>query len=279
MGTLDGKVALITGGGRGQGRSHAVTLARHGASVAICDIDVQYPTIPYDMTQDRDLDTTVALVKEAGRECFAETADVRDPEQVNGFVAATIERFGRIDILSANAGVWAPALLTETSNDLWRDTIDTNLGGVFHAIRAVAPHMIEQRGGRIVATSSMCGRRGTPNLGAYTASKWGVIGLVKSAAIELGEYGITVNAICPSYVDTPMINFDGYNRMFRPDLSDPTRETSDEVVKTTQHTLPVGSFAPEHISDALLYLVSDGAKMISGTALDVTAGMSTQWSA
>lgn len=145
MGMLDGKVAIITGGGRGQGRTHAVTLAKQGASIAICDIDVQYSTIPYDMTKDRDLDTTEALVKEAGGDCLAVTADVRDPHQVQGFVDATVERFGHIDILSANAGVWAPALVTETSDELWRDTLDTNLSGVFYAMRAVAPHMIRRR--------------------------------------------------------------------------------------------------------------------------------------
>lgn len=125
----------------------------------------------------------------------------------------------------------------------------------------------------------MCGRRGTPNLGAYTATKWGVIGLVKTLAFELGEYGITVNAINPSFVDTEMLNFDKYNRMMRPDLDEPNKETSDHVVRTTQHALPIGSFPPQHVSDALLFLVSDGAQMITGTALDVTAGMSTQWSA
>ncbi|MFJ3802874.1 mycofactocin-coupled SDR family oxidoreductase [Streptomyces sp. NPDC090088] len=278
MTSLTGKVAVITGGGRGQGRSHAVALARQGASVAVCDIDGQYPTIPYDMTRDRDLAETAELVKEAGGECLTFTADVRDPRQVDDFVAATVERFGRVDILSANAGVWAFSTVAETSDELWRDTLDTNLSGVFHAMRAVAPHMIAQQSGRIVATSSMCGRRGTPNIGAYTASKWGVIGLVKAASVELGQYGVTVNAICPSYVDTPMINFDGYNRMFRPDLDEPTRETSEQVVRT-QHTLPVGSFPARYVTDALLYLVSDGAAMISGTALDVTAGMSAQWSA
>ncbi|MEU9343808.1 mycofactocin-coupled SDR family oxidoreductase [Streptomyces sp. NPDC048278] len=278
MTSLTGKVAVITGGGRGQGRSHAVALARQGASVAVCDIDGQYPTIPYDMTRDRDLAETAELVKEAGGECLTFTADVRDPRQVDDFVAATVERFGRVDILSANAGVWAFSTVAETSDELWRDTLDTNLSGVFHAMRAVAPHMIAQQSGRIVATSSMCGRRGTPNIGAYTASKWGVIGLVKAASVELGQYGVTVNAICPSYVDTPMINFDGYHRMFRPDLDEPTHETSEQVVRT-QHTLPVGSFPARYVTDALLYLVSDGAAMISGTALDVTAGMSAQWSA
>ncbi|MEU6192216.1 mycofactocin-coupled SDR family oxidoreductase [Streptomyces sp. NPDC047061] len=278
MAMLSGKVALITGGGRGQGRTHAVTLAREGAKVAICDIDTQYASIEYDMTAERDLEKTVALVEEVGGECLAVTADVRDPGQVDSFVSAALDRFGRLDILSANAGVWSPALITETTDELWADTLDTNLKGVFHAIRAAAPHMIEQRSGKIVATSSMCGRRGTPHLGAYVASKWGVIGLVKTAAMELGQFGINVNAICPSYIDTPMINYDGYNRMFRPDLENPTRETSDEIVRQ-QHVLPVGSFPAQHVSDALLYLVSDGAAMITGTALDVTAGMSTQWGA
>jgi len=278
MAMLDGKVAVITGAGRGQGRSHAVALARQGASIAVCDIDTQYSWVPYDMTEKRDLEETASLVRSLGGKCLAVTADVRDPRQVESFIQSTMEEFGHIDILSASAGVWAPAQIADMSDEIWRDTIDTNLGGVFHAIRAVAPHMVRQRGGRIVATSSMCGRRGTPNLAAYTASKWGVIGLVKTAAVELGAHNITVNAICPSYVDTPMINFDSYNRMFRPDLEYPTRETSEEIVRT-QHALPIGSLPAEDVSAALLYLVSDGARYVSGTALDITAGMSAQWNA
>jgi NAD(P)-dependent dehydrogenase (short-subunit alcohol dehydrogenase family) len=263
MAMLDGKVAVITGAGRGQGRSHAVALARQGASIAVCDIDAQYSWVPYDMTENRDLEETASLVRSLGGKCLAMTADVRDPRQVESFIQSTTEEFGHIDILSASAGVWAPAQIVDTSDEIWRDTIDTNLSGVFHAIRAVAPHMVRQQGGRIVATSSMCGRRGTPNLAAYTASKWGII---------------TVNAICPSYVDTPMINFDSYNRMFRPDLEYPTRETSEEIVRT-QHALPIASLPAEDVSAALLYLVSDGARYVSGTALDITAGMSAQWSA
>jgi SDR family mycofactocin-dependent oxidoreductase len=273
------KIAVITGGGRGQGRSHAVTLARQGADIAICDIDGQYPTIPYDMRRDRDLEVTAALVREAGRKCLTYNADVRDPAAMESFVAAVIAEFGHIDILCANAGVWAPMPLADTTDALWHDTIETNLSGAFYAIRAVAPHMIAQGSGRIIATASMCGRRGTPNLGAYTASKWGVIGLVKTAALELGAHGITVNAICPSFVDTPMLNFDEYNRMFRPDLENPTRDTSDEVVRQMNHALPVGSYPAAEISNAVLYLASDLGRLVSGTALDVTAGMSGQWSA
>jgi SDR family mycofactocin-dependent oxidoreductase len=276
---VENKIAVITGGGRGQGRSHALALAREGADIAICDIDDQFSTIPYDMSKDRDLEVTAALVREAGRKCLTYTADVRDSAAVESFAAAVVAEFGRIDILCANAGVWAPKLVTDTSDELWHDTIETNLSGVFYAIRAVAPHMIAQDSGRIIATASMCGRRGTPHLGAYTASKWGIIGLVKTAAIELGPHNITVNAICPSFVDTPMLNFAEYNQMFRPDLENPTRETSDQVVRDTSHALPVGCYPAAEISNAVLYLASDLGRLVSGTALDVTAGMSSQWSA
>jgi SDR family mycofactocin-dependent oxidoreductase len=277
--SLAGQVALITGAGRGQGRAHAHTLAAHGADVAICDFDQQYSSVPYDMKAGRSLAETARLVEQTGRECLHRSVDVRDPRALTEFAAAAAERFGRIDILVANAGVWAPKLLHETDDELWRDTIDTNLTGVFHAIRASAPHMIERGYGRIVAISSAAGRQGTRNLGAYAASKWGVIGLVKTAAIELGEHNITVNAICPSFVDTPMLNFPAYNRMFRPDLATPSRETSDEVVRQFHHTMPVGSYPPEEISKAVLFLVSGLADVVSGSVLDVTAGKATQWGA
>ena len=278
MGKLDGQVALITGGGRGQGRSHAVMLAEAGADIAICDIDGTLDTIQYDMAAGRDLQVTADLVRATGRKCFTATADIRRSAEVDDFVAATIAQFGRIDVLCANAGVWAPALLVETSDELWRDTLDTNLTGTFNTVRATAKHMVAAGRGRIVVTSSMCGRQGGMNLSAYTATKWGVIGLVKCAAMELGEHGITVNAVCPSFVDTPMINYDGYNRMFRPDLENPTRETSDEVVRDQHHFLPTGSFGAAEVSKTVLFLAAD-ADMISGTAIDVTAGKSAMWQA
>jgi SDR family mycofactocin-dependent oxidoreductase len=276
---LDGQVALITGAGRGQGRAHARLLAEHGADVAICDFDEQYASVPYDMTAGRSLTETARLVEQTGRECLHRSVDVRDPAALTELAAETVARFGRIDILVANAGVWAPKPLHETGDELWRTTIDTNLSGVFHAIRAVAPHMIDREYGRIVATSSAAGRQGTRNLGAYSASKFGVIGLVKTAAIELGEHNITVNAVCPSFVDTPMINFPEYHRMFRPDLAEPSRETSDEVVRQFHHTMPVGTYPAEEISKSVLFLVSGLADMVSGSVLDVTAGKATQWGA
>lgn len=278
MGQLDGKVAFITGGGRGQGRSHAVTLAREGADIAICDFHEQLATVPYSMNSEGDLEETQRLVEQQDRRCLAIEADVRDSGQVNAAVERTIAELGKIDILCANAGMWAPAHLVDTSDELWHDTIETNLSGAFHALRAVGRHMRERESGRIVLTSSMCGRQGTENLGAYCAAKWGVIGLVKTAAMELGPYNIAINAVCPTFVDTGMINHDHYNRMFRPDLDAPTRETSEEIVRTL-HKMPVASYGPEEISNAILFLVSDQARYVSGTALDVTAGKSWEWSA
>ncbi len=278
MGQLDGKVAFITGGGRGQGRSHALTFAREGADIAFCDFNEQLATVPYSMNSEGDIEETQRLVEEQDRRCVAMQADVRDAEQVEAAVAKTIAELGKIDILCANAGMWAPSHLVDTSDELWHDTIETNLSGAFYVLRAVGRHMRERGEGRIVMTSSMCGRQGTENLGAYCAAKWGVIGLVKTAAMELGPHNVAVNAVCPTFVDTGMINHDHYNRMFRPDLDDPTRETSEEIVRTL-HKLPVASYPPEEISNAVLFLASDQARYVSGSALDVSAGKSWEWSA
>ncbi|HWI22476.1 MAG TPA: mycofactocin-coupled SDR family oxidoreductase [Baekduia sp.] len=279
MGQLDGKVAFITGGGRGQGRSHAIMLAQEGADIAFCDVRLQYHTIPYAMNSDGDMEQTVQLVEALGRRCLAVEADVRDSAQVESAVERVIEELGQIDILCANAGIWAPAQIVEMEDELWHDVIETNLSGAFYAMRAVGRHMRERGAGRIVVTSSMCGRQGTQNLGAYCASKWGVIGLVKTAAIELGPYDVAVNAVCPTMVDTPMIVNEVLDGMFRPDLEAPTRETSEEVVRAAMHKLPVGYYGPEEISKAVLFLVSDQARYITGSALDVSAGKATEWSA
>jgi SDR family mycofactocin-dependent oxidoreductase len=278
MGELEGKVAFITGGGRGQGRAHATTLAGEGADIAICDVRLQLDTAPYQMNDTGDMEETARQVEALGRRCLTIEADVRESTDIDRAVSTVTETFGKLDILCANAAMWGIGELADTTDELWKDTIDTNLSGAFFALRAASRQMRAQRSGRIVITSSMCGRQGTQNLGAYCASKWGVIGLVKTAAIELGPYSVGVNAVCPTFVDTPIINHPAYNRMFRPDLESPTRETSEEIVRTL-HKMPVGSFPPEDVSRAVLFLVSDSARYITGTALDVTAGKGTEWSA
>ena len=271
MGKLDGKVALITGGARGQGRSHAVTFAREGADIIVCDLVSQIDTVPYQMSHPDDLKETVRLVEEHDQRCLAIPADVRDTEQITAVVEQAIGEFGRIDILLANAGIVAPVPLVDISDDQWTDMVDTDLGGVFKSIRAVAPHMIGQRAGRIIATSSMVGKTGVPGLAHYVAAKWGVIGLVKSAALEFGQYGITVNAVCPTNVDTQMIQNPAMYSLFAPDVQNPTR---DDVVPgfTALNALPIPWVQVQDISEGMLYLAAESGRYITGETLTIAAG-------
>lgn len=275
MGLLDGQVALVTGGARGQGRSHASALAREGADVALVDLCEDVPTVDYPLASSADLDKTTRLVEKEGRRCLAMTADVRDPAQVESATARTVEEFGRLDVLIANAGVSAGAPIQVAAVDQWRDVVAINLGGVFNSMRAAAPVMISQRYGRIVAISSMMGRGTTGGMGAYTASKWGVIGLVKSAAQDLAGFGITVNAIAPGTVDTPMVRNDALIRKVRPDLEKPTMEDAEKFLGLL-HVQPQALIDPAEISAAVLFLVGPGAAHMTGAVLDVSAGASAR---
>ncbi|ACZ40273.1 mycofactocin-coupled SDR family oxidoreductase [Sphaerobacter thermophilus] len=272
MGKLDGKVAVITGGARGQGRSHAVTLAREGADIVICDIAAQIDTVPYPMATPADMEETVRLVEDLDRRCVAVQADVRDGAQMQAVVDRVLSEFGKVDILLANAGISSTSTVVDMTDEQWRDMIDTNLTGVFNSIRAVLPHMIERRSGRIVATASMAGRVGMPNIAHYVAAKWGVIGLVKSVAMEVAQYGITVNAVCPTTVNTPMIHNDATYKLFRPDLENPTADDALAAFSSL-NVLPIPWVEPEDISNAILFLISDDARYITGTAVEVAAGM------
>lgn len=272
MGKFDGKVVLITGGARGQGRSHAVRFAQEGADVAICDIAGQLDTVPYSMAREPDLAETVKLVEELDRRCVAVRADVRDLGQVQAFVSQTRSELGRVDFLLANAGIFSFGRIAELDGPTWSEMIDTNLTGVFNAMRAVLPVMIEQGSGRIVATSSMAGKTGGTNIGHYTATKWGVIGLVKSAALEVAANGITVNAICPTTVNTDMIRNDAAYRLFRPDLEQVSPEEAAAVFQTL-NPIPVPWVEPVDISNAMVFLCSDEARYITGETIAVAAGM------
>jgi NAD(P)-dependent dehydrogenase (short-subunit alcohol dehydrogenase family) len=216
MGKFDGKVVLITGGARGQGRSHALRFAREGADVAFCDIAGQIDTVPYAMAKDSDLTDTVKMVEDLDRRCVGVRADVRDRGQVESFVEQARTELGRVDFLLANAGIFSFSTVAEMDDATWDDMIGTNLTGVFNAMRAVLPIMIEQNSGRIVVTSSMAGKAGFGNIGHYVATKWGVIGLVKSVAMEVGANNITVNAVCPTTVDTDMIHNQAAYKLFLP---------------------------------------------------------------
>jgi SDR family mycofactocin-dependent oxidoreductase len=271
MGRFDGKVVLITGGARGQGRSHALKFASEGADVAFCDIAAQIDTVPYPMARSADLEETVKLVEDLDRRCVGDVADVRDLAQVQAFVDRAKTELGRVDFLLANAGIFSFGTVAELDPTTWQDMIDTNLTGVFHAMRAVLPTMIEQRFGRIVVTSSMAGKLGFANVGHYVAAKWGVIGLAKSAAIEVAPHGVTVNVICPTNVATDMIQNSAAYRLFRPDLENPTQEDAIPGFQSL-NPIPIPWVEPIDISNAMAFLCSDDARYITGETLAVAAG-------
>jgi SDR family mycofactocin-dependent oxidoreductase len=275
MGRFDGKVVLITGGARGQGRSHAVRFAQEGADVAFCDIAAQLETVPYPMSTPDDLAETVRLVEDLDRRCVAVQADVRDRGQLDAFAEQARTELGHIDFLLANAGIFTFSTVAEMDDRTWRETIDTNLTGVFHAVRAVLPAMVAQGYGRIVATSSMAGKTGFANIAHYCAAKWGVIGLVKSVAQEVAGNGITVNAVCPTGVDTTMIQNDAAYRLFLPDVQNPTREDAAPAFQGL-NAIPVPWVEPIDISNAMAFLCSDEARYITGETIAVAAGQNAK---
>ncbi len=271
---LSGQIAVVTGGARGQGRTHALALAELGAAVVVCDGPAPMSSVSYPLGTSNDLDRTVDAVAQAGGQALAVTADVRNRADVERVVAAAIERFGRIDILVANAGIATQGKLWELSDDAWREMIDTNLTGVFHSLRAVVPHMRERGYGRIVVISSVGGRVGLPNLSHYAAAKWGVIGLAKSLALEVVRENITVNVVCPTTVRTPMVLNEQTYRLFAPDEANP----SDEVIGqrfAAHHPIPRPWLQPEDVTREVVHLVTEPGN-ITGAVVEIGLGISAQ---
>lgn len=271
MGRFDGRVVFVTGGARGQGRQHALAFAEEGADIAFCDIASQIQTVPYKMSTEDQLEETVRLVEDLDRRCLGLKADCRDTRQVNEAVETAVAELGRVDVLLANHGILSLGPVAEMSDEQWDDVIDTDLTGVFKAMRAVLPHMLRQNHGRIVATASMAGRTGLPTVEHYCAAKWGVIGLVKSVAREVAANGITVNCVCPTNVDTDMIHNDAFYALFAPGTEHPTREQAVPGFQSL-NAIPVPWIEAKDISNAMLFLASEEARYITGEALHVSAG-------
>ena len=265
MGKLDGKVAFITGIARGQGRSHALTLAREGADIIGLDLCRTPASVPYHGATQADLEETVRLVEDTGRKIVAEQADVRDLAQVQAVFDAGIAQFGRVDIVLPNAGICAGGLTWEITPEAWQEMLDINLTGPWHTVRVAIPTMIEQgQGGAIVFTGSVDALKGSANISSYAAAKHGITGLMRSLANEVGQYGIRVNSINPGHVDTIMLGNEFVWGLFRPDLDRPTK---DDVVESFRGTnlLPEPWMQPEDVSNAILYLVSDQGRFVTGT--------------
>lgn len=271
MGLLDGKVALITGGARGQGRAHAVTSAREGADVILVDTLDQLASVPYPMATQEDLDETVRLVEALDRRAVTAIADVRSQEQLDAAVTRGIAELGQIDILIANAGIWTQGPFWELGEESWEEMIGVNLTGVWKSAKAVTPHMIERQTGSIVITSSVNGLEPGMNYAHYVSAKHGVIGLMKNIALELAPHGIRCNSINPGAILTPMTNQPGAWDMF---AGHPGGTPDDLIVGGYSfHALKGRSFLPpEVIADTALYLNSHLAAAVTGVTIPVDAG-------
>ncbi|HSL00409.1 MAG TPA: mycofactocin-coupled SDR family oxidoreductase [Rubrobacteraceae bacterium] len=272
MGKLDGKVALITGGARGQGRSHALTFAREGAEIIVCDVPEGLPTVPYPLATAGDLADTARRVEDLDQRCLAFRADVRDSEQMRGVVEEAITEFGHIDILLANAGIESFGETWELTDEQWDEMIAVNLTGVWKSCRAVVPHMIERRTGVILMTSSIAGLKGLANQAHYCAAKHGVVGLMRALAIELAPHGIRVNTVHPSSVDTPVIKNQAMYTLFSGGNPNATLEEVRPAFRAL-NLLDTPWMEPQDISNAMLWLASDDARYVTGITLPVDAGL------
>jgi SDR family mycofactocin-dependent oxidoreductase len=271
MGLLDGKVVLVTGGGRGQGRAHALVSAREGADVIVLDTDTSVATVPYALATKEDLAETVRLVEGLGRRAVGVTGDVRRQEDIDGAVRQGIEAFGHIDCLVANAGIVSMATLWDLTDELWQDMIDINLTGVWRSVRAVLPHMRERRSGSIVMTSSINGEEPAEELAHYTAAKHGVLGLMKVVALEGAQYGIRCNAILPGAINTAQVQFQYMLDKFAGQEGAGTPEHATPA-GYHYHALPQTMMDPEVTAKTALYLNSDLASVVTGAAIPVDAG-------
>jgi len=266
-GSLHGRVAFITGAARGQGRSHAVRLAREGADIVALDICAPAsPTVTYPAATPEELAETVRLVEGEGRKVLAREVDIRDDAALRQLVADGVEQFGRLDIVVANAGVLGWGRVWELTDEQWDTVIGVNLTGTWRTLRATIPAMIEAgNGGSIVVVSSAAGVKATPGNGHYAASKFGLTALTNTLAIELGEYGIRVNSIHPYSVETPMIEPEAMTQIFA---------THPSFV----HSFPPMPLQPksfmtsDEVSDVVVWLAGDGSGTLSGTQINVDKG-------
>jgi len=279
--SLGGKVAVVTGAARGIGRAIAVEFAANGADVVALDIagPISPASNAVPATQE-ELQETVRQIRSFGTRGSAIRADIRDIAALRRAADDIEQQYGRIDIVVADAAIqrWMPLLEMQDSD--WNDVIDNNLNGTANTIRAFAPKMVARQHGRIIVLSSMQGKHGTKHAASYSASKWGILGLMKSAALELGEHNITVNALIPGLVDTPLTR---YEVRLRESMGDsrpnpPEHPTPQQAWDARAPTVPlkVGWLQPDDISPAAVFLASDAAAMVTGAEYEVTGGDSAK---
>ena len=266
---LSGRVALVTGAARGVGREVALGLAEAGADVALIDRCKPSDTTPYDMASADDLDAVRAEVERLGRRCVALTADVTDLAGMTAAVDAVVARLGHLDVVVANAGIFTWGRLWELTEQQWDETMAVNLKGTWITLKASIPHLIGQGSGAVICVSSTAGLRGCRDISHYVASKHGVIGLMRSLAIEVGQYGITVNAVCPSRMKTPMVTYPEYYEAF---AGAGGGEKDLDRLSRSEQVLPVDAVPVTAVREAVVWLASDAARHVTGVSLPIDAG-------
>ncbi len=267
-GRVAGKVALITGAARGQGRSHALRLAGEGADIIGIDLCGDLEAIPYPLATPADLDETVRLVTETGARMVTAVVDVRDAEALSAAVGAGVDLLGRLDIVVANAGVCTIQRWDELTAAVWDTVIGINLTGTWNTCVAAIPHLIGSGGGSVVLISSVAGLKGQPFLAPYVASKHGMVGVMRTLANELAAQGIRVNSVHPTGVDTPMlVGLSGLTERIA---------ASPDTGSIFLNSLPVDVIAPGDVSEAVLYLSSEESRYVTGLTLTVDAGSSAR---
>ncbi|MGV9867504.1 mycofactocin-coupled SDR family oxidoreductase [Rhodococcus koreensis] len=271
MGMLQDKVVMVTGAARGQGRAHAIASASEGADIILVDAVRQIETVPYPLAEPTDLEHTAKEVEALGRRAIQVVADVRSQADLDAAVQKGLEAFGKIDCLIANAGIFSMGSFWELDEQTWTDMIDVNLNGVWKCAKAVARHMIEREQGSIVITGSIDALEPGGGYTHYTAAKYGVIGLMKSVALELAPYGIRANCICPGFVDSGMTN----NQPSYDMVAGHPGGTREEFVANGHHFTAlkgVTAMEPSRMADTALYLNSALAARVTGVVIPVDAG-------
>lgn len=271
MSRFEGKVALITGAARGQGRAHAIGFADEGANVAICDLgkDDAVESVPYGLASADDLDETAKLAEDHGAKTIVGRLDVRDGAALQAFADRVIAEFGHIDVLVVNAGILSFGALTEISEEQFTEVFDINVKGAWNTLRAVVPYMAERKYGRIVVAGSAGSLIGFPNMGHYCASKHALLGLTRSLALEQGKNNVTVNIICPAMVATPMVKNDFAYGLMSPD--DPTEDAAIEIHRRL-NAMDTPWVEPEEITRLVLFLASEDARHMTGSAIPIDMG-------
>ncbi|MTD59387.1 mycofactocin-coupled SDR family oxidoreductase [Amycolatopsis pithecellobii] len=275
MGSLDGRVAFITGVARGQGRSHALKLAEAGADIVGLDICEDAASPHYSLATESDLDETARLIEKLGRCAILRKADVRDLDQLRAVVDEGVANLGRLDIVVANAGICSIGGTHDLDEATFQEMIDINLTGVWRTVKATVPHLqAGGRGGSVILAGSGAAFIPPPHLAHYSAAKAGVNSLMASFALEFGPEFIRVNAVIPTNVDTPMLDNEKVRKLFMPHVDAPTRADamSSDSEYVRMHLMPIPWVEPSDISEAVLFLASDASRYITGVALPIDAG-------